>query len=296
MDIHFVSGGTQANLVALAAMLKPFESVIAAESAHASNHEAGAIEATGHKIHEVKSSDGKVTPSAVRDIVGRHTNEHMVKPKAVFLSQSTEAGTIYKKKELSEISATCKELGLYLYLDGARLGSAVTAAEADVALADVPELTDMFYIGGTKNGALLGEAVVVVNPDFREHFRYHLKQRGALLAKGRLLGIQFVELFRADLFFDLARHANTLAKQLAEGLAACGYSFLYPPSTNQIFPVLPDRVVNKLKEKYGFYVWSKTSSDSDSSVIRLVTSWATEEDSAREFLQDLTKCSHSPNQ
>lgn len=289
VDVHFVSGGTQANLIAFAAMLKPYESVIAATSAHINIHEAGAIEATGHKIHGVNATDGKIGLKDIQEVVVRHADEHMVKPGAVFISQATEVGTIYQKSDLEAISKACQELGLYLYLDGARLGSALASSRADTTLADLPKLVDMFYIGGTKNGALLGEAIVIVNPRLKENFRFYLKQHGALLAKGRVLGAQFVELLKDSLFIDLARHANSLAGKLSKGISECGYGFLVPPSTNQIFPILPDSVIDLLKDKYGFYVWSKV--DKSKSAIRLVTSWRTSEESVEEFLRDLRKLS-----
>ena len=285
--VHFIPGGTQANQIALAAMLRPYESVIAAESAHINVHEAGAIEATGHKINTVASADGKVTAAQAREVVARHTDEHMVRPRAVFVSQSTEVGTVYARQELEALSAACRELGLYLYLDGARLGSALTSARADLGLADLARLVDMLYIGGTKNGALIGEAMVIANPALRDHFRHHLKQRGALLAKGRIMGSQFLALFRDGLYFDLARHANAMAAALASGIRDLGFAFLAPPETNQIFPVFPDALVARLGELYGFYVWSRAGAGL--SVVRLVTSWATEERRVREFLEDLRR-------
>ena len=226
VDVHFVSGGTQANRIALAAMLKPYESVVAVSSAHINIHEAGAVEATGHKINAVEGADGKLTPAAIRRTVAQHADEHMVKPRAVFVSQATELGTVYSKTELEKILTTCKEAGLYLYLDGARLGAAITSKASDLNFADLPFLTDIFYIGGTKNGALLGEALVIVNPLLKENFRFYLKQHGALLAKGRVLGAQFVALFKDDRYLNLARHANLLAAKLSEGIEASGYRFL----------------------------------------------------------------------
>ena len=284
-EIHFVSGGTQANLIALASMLKPYESVISATSAHINIYEAGAIEATGHKINAIKTSDGKLTPEIIQEVLSEHTDEHTVAPRVVFISQATELGTIYKEKELEKISKTCKDLNLYLYIDGARLGSALASSESDMEFSDIPKFADMFYIGGTKNGALAGEALVIVNLALDKNFRYHLKQRGALIAKGRLLGAQFRELFRDDLFLELARHANKLAEKLSKGIENCGYGFLAPSPTNQIFPVLPDSVIEKLKKLYGFYIWKKM--DSGRSVIRLVTSWATKEEAVDKFIEDL---------
>lgn len=283
--IHFATGGTQANLVVLAALLRPHESVIAAQSAHIHIHEAGAVEATGHKIHAVESANGKLTPEQIRRVVEAHTDEHMVKPRVVFLSHATELGTIYRREELVRVAATCRELGLLLYLDGARLGPALAATAADVTLPDLARLTDAFYIGGTKNGALFGEAIVLNRPELQADFRYHLKQRGALLAKGRLLGLQFLALFRDGLFLELARHANRMAARLADGLAAQGFAFLSPPATNQLFPILPKPLIARLQTQYGFYIWSQAPDDH--AAIRLVTSWATREEKVEEFLASL---------
>jgi threonine aldolase len=283
--IHFVSGGTQANLIVLASLLKPYESVIAANTAHISVHEAGAIESTGHKINAVESNDGKIKPEQIKAVFDEHNMEHMVKPKVVFISNATELGTIYSKLELKNISDVCKKLGLYLYLDGARIGSALVSKTNDLSFQDVTELVDVYYIGGTKNGALLGEAIVICNPNLQEHFRSHLKQRGALLAKGRVIGIQFEELFKGDLYLQLARHANEMADKLTAGIKKLGYKFQTDSSTNQIFPILPNAVIKSLQETYGFYVWAKI--DKGSSSIRLVTSWATNEEAIRGFLDDL---------
>lgn len=286
-DIHFVSTGTQANLIVLSSFLRPFESVIAPISAHINVHEAGGLESLGYKINLVPTSDGKLTVDGIKKIVEEHTDEHMVKPRIVSIAQPTEVGTIYTKKELQEISSFCKEHDLYLYVDGARLGSALTSTKADMNISELSQMVDAFYIGGTKNGALLGEALVINNPRFKENFRYHLKQRGALLAKGRALGVQFVELFKDALYFDLAKHANAMATKLAEGIRTQGYNFMTESPTNQIFPILPNAVIEKLQVNYGFYVWAKI--DLENSAIRLVTSWATKESAVNEFLNDLNK-------
>lgn len=286
-DVHFVSGGTQANLIVLAALLKPFESIISANSGHINTHEAGAVEATGHKIDSIESKDGKITVDAIKEIVELHEDEHMVKPRVVFISNATEVGTVYTKSELESLSKYCKENGLYLYLDGARIGSALTSDGADLTLADITRLVDIYYIGGTKNGALLGEAIVIVNKDLQSEFRRHLKQRGALLAKGRILGVQFQELFKNNLFLQLAEHSNKMAAKLAEGIKKLGIDFLTNSTTNQIFPILPDSVIKPLQELYGFYVWSKA--DGNRSSIRLVTSWATKKEAVDEFLSDLER-------
>lgn len=284
-DIHFVSGGTQANLIVLASILKPFEAVIAVTTGHIFVHEAGAIEATGHKICTVPSKDGKIKPEQIQAVCDEHSDEHMVKPRVVFISNSTEVGTVYSKSELQSISEICKQNNLYLYLDGARLGSALSSSGYDMTLSELSSLVDVFYIGGTKNGALLGEAIVINNDNLKENFRFHLKQRGALLAKGRVLGIQFSELLKNDLYFELAKHANEMSSRLIQGIKSLGYEFLTDSTTNQIFPIFPNTVIDKLKELYGFYIWSKI--DEDKSSIRLVTSWATKEDAVMEFLNDL---------
>ncbi|HVR80864.1 MAG TPA: low specificity L-threonine aldolase [Luteimonas sp.] len=283
--IHFVSGGTQANLIALASMLRPYESVIAAGTAHIHVHETGAVEATGHKVNLVPGNDGKLAPAQVREVVAQHGDEHMVVPRVVFVSQATEAGTIYRKAELAALSHTCRELGLYLYLDGARLGPALASRASDLSLPELARLVDMFYLGGTKNGALLGEALVINHPALQEKFRYHLKQRGALLAKGRLLGAQFVALLEDGLYFELARHANAMAAQLADGLRGLGIAFLSEPVTNQVFPILPDAQIAALRQQYGCHVWSRV--DTGHSAIRLVTSWATQPQQVAALVDDL---------
>lgn len=289
--VHFVSGGTQANLIGLASLLKPFESIISASTGHINIHEAGAIEATGHKINTAENPDGKLKPDQVGEIVEIHQDEHMVKPKVVFISNSTEVGTIYTKNELEALSKVCKENNLYLYLDGARLGSALTASNNDLSLSDINKLVDMYYIGGTKNGALLGEAIVIKNQSLQEDFRRHLKQRGALLAKGRVLGLQFLKLFENDLYFDLAKNANDTANKLVQGIMKLGYKFLTNSTTNQIFPIFPNNLIEQLKKDYGFYVWSKV--DGNLSSIRLVTSWATKTEHVDMFLADLRSLSQS---
>lgn len=287
-EVHFVSSGTQANLAVLSAILKPYESVIAAESGHINTHEAGAVEATGHKVNTVKGQEGKVRPAEIEGTVEMHNFDQMVVPRAVYISQSTELGTVYTEAELLALSEKCKEHELYLYVDGARLGAALTAAGGDLDPATLAKLVDVFYIGGTKNGALIGEAIVIVNPQLQDHFRYNLRQRGGLLAKGRAVSLQFLELFRDDLYFDIARHANALARQLASGITECGYQILVEARTNQVFPVFPNTVIERLERDYGFHVWEKF--DAQSSVVRLVTSWATEENAVSEFLNALRTC------
>jgi len=211
----------------------------------------------------------------------------MVKPKLVYISNTTEVGSIYSKSELTNLRDFCQEHNLLLYMDGARLGSALTSDENDLKLSDLPALVDAFYIGGTKNGALLGEALVICLDSLKEEFRFHLKQKGALLAKGRLLGIQFCELFRDDLFFELAQHANKMAAILRKECSEANFSFLSHSPSNQIFPIMPDSLIAELQKDYSFIVWEKI--DSTHSAIRLVTSWATKEEEVRAFVEDMKK-------
>lgn len=285
VDIHFVTGGTQANLLVISSVLKSYQSVIAATTAHIEVHEAGAIEATGHKISTIETSDGKLTPDKIKKVLEFHTDEHMVMPKLVFISNSTEIGTVYSKQELSNLFHFCKKNNLYLYLDGARLATALTSDNSELTLKDLSELTDVYYIGGTKNGALLGEAIVINNNDLKENFRFNMKQKGALLAKGRLIGIQFLALFKNELFYELAKHANKSAGKLADTFRNKGYEFLAKPVTNQIFPILPNDLIEKLHKKYDFYVWSKFNETH--SIVRIVCSWATDEKVIDEFIQNL---------
>lgn len=287
-EVHFVASGTQANLTVLASILKPYESVIAAESGHINTHEAGSVEATGHKVNTVKGEEGKVRPAEIQDMVEMHNFDQMVVPNAVYISQSTELGTVYTKAELVALAEKCKEHGLNLYVDGARLGAALTSPGGDLDPATLAKLVDVFYVGGTKNGALIGEAIVIVNPQLQDHFRYNLRQRGGLLAKGRAVSLQFLELFRDDLYFEIARHANTLAQQMAAGISECGYQMFVEIRTNQVFPIFPNTVIERLQQDYGFHVWEKF--DAQHSVVRLVTSWATEEGAVSEFLATLRAC------
>lgn len=287
IDIHLIPGGTQTNLIAISAFLRPHEAAMAASTGHILGHETGAIEATGHKILSIETEDGKLTPALIQTVLDTHTDEHMVKPKLVYISNSTEIGTIYKKSELKLLSDYCKKNNLILFMDGARLGSALCSDENDLQLSELPDLVDAFYIGGTKNGALIGEALVICREALQEDFRYHMKQKGALLAKGRLLGIQFLELFRDNLFFDLAMHANNMAKMLRDELVRINVKFLTDSPSNQIFPILANPVITDLEGKYGFHIWEKV--DSDSSAIRLVTSWATKEEEVAAFIDDLKK-------
>ena len=280
--VHFISGGTQTNLIAISGFLRPHHACITPATGHVATHETGAIEATGHKLLAVDTADGKLTPEMIAPVLAEHYFEHMVKPAMVYISNPTELGTVYSKKELADLYGYCRAENLLLYADGARLGAALTAEGIDLTLGDMYELTDAFFIGGTKSGALLGEALVLKNADLKQEFRYLVKQRGALLAKGRVLGIQFEALFGDGLYFDLARKANKSAQAIAWALEKAGCGFLIDSPTNQIFPVMENRLIEALSLRFGFYTWARV--DCTRSAIRIITSWATPEAAVQEFI------------
>ena len=285
-NIYFAAGGTLANIVVASSILKSHEAIISAETGHIVVHETGAIEATGHKIISIKSNNGKLNTDDIQLALDSHSLvPHMVKPKLVYISNASEIGTIYTKRELQSLHDFCEEKGLYLFLDGARLGSALCSEKNDLTLADLSKLTDIFSLGGTKNGALIGEAIIINNQILNEDFAFHLKQRGALLAKGRLLGIQFVELFRENLFFELASHANKMSQKISKAIVKKGYELFAETESNQIFAVLPNILIEKLSEEFAFYIWQKK--DEEHSVVRLVTSWATNEQKVDGFIDRL---------
>jgi len=284
-DVHFISGGTQSNLVVISSALRPHEAVIAVKSGHIFVHETGAIEATGHKICTREGYNGKLCVADIESVLTEHGNdEHMVKPRLVYLSLSTECGTVYTREELSAITHFCRKNMLYLYIDGARLGAALNSSVCDLKYSDIANMADAFFIGGTKNGALFGEAIIICNEELKEDFRYLQKQRGALLSKGAAIGVQFKTLFTDDLYDKLALHSNAMAKRLADGIKALGFDFLYPVETNLIIPVFPTAVSKKLHEMYGFYDWSDFG---DNTAVRLLTSWATQDDNVDAFIADL---------
>ncbi len=281
--IYFVSGGTLSNIIGISSVLKSHEAIISANSGHIVLHETGAIEATGHKIIQVPSADGKLTPDGVQSALDSNAHfPHMAKPRLVYISNATEAGTIYSKEELSSLSKICKKNNLLLLLDGARLCTALAADNNDLTLKDVCEFTDIFWIGGTKAGALIGEAIVIPNQDLAEDFAFHIKQRGGLLAKGRLLGIQFLCLFENKLFMELAKYSNAMANKLSSAIVDCGYSLAAKTDSNQVFPILPNTLIEKLQQSFDFYLWEKV--DNQHSTIRLVTSWATDEVQVDSFI------------
>ncbi len=290
IPVFFVAGGTLANIIISSASLRSHEAVIAAHTGHIVVRETGAIEATGHKIISVQSDDGKLTPEAINTAVANNAHfPHMARPRLVYISNATETGTVYTKAELQALSLVCKDNGLLLLLDGARLGVALTAGVNDLSLADVAKLTDIFWIGGTKAGALIGEAIVIPNPELAKDFAFHIKQRGGLLAKGRLLGIQFMELFSDGLFFELTQHTNTMAQKLSDSITALGYRLAAPTESNQVFLILPDTLIASLKVNYDFYVWEKV--DKQHSVTRMVTSWATDEKQVDALIAEIKKLS-----
>ena len=246
-DVHFLVGGTQTNFTVISSILRPFQGVICADSGHINVHETGAVEATGHKVLALPSKEGKITGQQIKEYYDLHwsdeSREHIVQPKMVYISHPTEVGTLYTKNELENISTVCKECGLYLFLDGARMGYGLMAPGTDVTLPDIAKCCDVFYIGGTKNGALMGEAVVISNPELKPYFRFVMKQNGAMLAKGWLLGIQFLGLFEHDAFFGYAKQSVVLAQKIQSKLQELGYALFMKSDTNQIF-------VNVSKEQY----------------------------------------------
>ena len=259
LDIHFLVGGTQTNRIVIDAALRPYQAVIAVSTGHINVHETGAVEASGHKVIAVPGEDGKLTASAVEKVLSAHRDEHMVQPKMVYISNTTELGTQYTKKELEELSRLCRLKGLYLFLDGARLGSALTS--------------------------LFGEALVIRNDSIKKDFRYMIKQNGAMLAKGWLLGIQFETLFTDGLFYEMAAQANELAQIMRKGFEDCQIPFLSSSASNQLFPIVDDSLAEKLMRLYGANAEKKT--DDTHTAIRFVTSWATPREAAQEFVREL---------
>lgn len=291
--VHFLVGGTQTNLTVIAAALRSHQGVLCADSGHINVHETGAIEATGHKVVGLPSVEGKINASQVENYVKNHfadpSFEHTTQAGMVYISNPTEWGTIYSKGELTELSRVCRENGLFLFLDGARLGYGLMARENELSMADLAELCDVFYIGGTKVGALFGEAVVISHPMLARDFRYIMKQRGAMLAKGRLLGVQFDALFTDDLYFRISDHADRMAQKLLDAFKNLGYPFFMPPQTNQLFPILPKAVREGLAEKFTFIEMDWVGEDRR--VCRFCTSWATKEENVDALCRELEKLS-----
>jgi threonine aldolase len=275
-EVQFLIGGTQTNFTAIAAFLRPWEGVVAADSSHINGHEVGAVEATGHKILQVcAGADGKIRPEQIEPILERHRDEHLVKPRLVEIADATESGMVYTKAELTALSEFCREHDLLLFLDGARLGCALASGANDLTLADLARLTDAFYIGGTKNGALMGEALVISNPALQGDFFRIKKQLGAVLAKGWLLGVQFEALLKDGLYFEMARHANAMAARLQSGLKAKGWKLWVDSPTNQVFPIVPDSLKPQIDAVCHYEDWCPADGPGHT-IIRFVTCFNTE--------------------
>ncbi len=271
-SVYFTVGGTSTNKIVIAHALPSYGAVIACDSGHVNVHETGAIEATGHKVITYPNEFGKLTAKAIEELVLGHPDFHMVKPGIVYISNSTEYGTVYNKEELISLSNICKKYNLYFYIDGARLGCALTSKLCDYTMEEMASLCDAFYIGGTKNGLILGEALVVLNNKLNEDIRYAIKCHGGMYAKGFVNGIMFNELFTDNLFFDIARKENILAEELYNSLKALGVEFLFEQETNQIFPIFNNDVIEQIKDKISFEVWSSLD---NKTCIRFVTSFLT---------------------
>ena len=289
-SVHMMIGGTPCNVITIAAALRPYESVISVKGGHIYRHETGAVEATGHRIVTVEGVDGKLTPALIDKAYEEYEDEHTLIPKMVYISQPTEIGTIYSKAELTAIREKCLEKSLYLYIDGARLGSALTCRENDATLKDIAKLCDAFYIGGTKNGALFGEALVILNSGIDDHFRFMIKRQCGMLAKGRLIGVQFEALLEGgedSVFFETARHANEMAAILRDGLKNLGIEFLSSSPTNQIFPVLPADVVRELEKEFVFHRWAPETEGKIP--VRFVTGWGTKREEVERLISVVKK-------
>ena len=289
--VHFLVGGTQANLTVIDSVLRSHQGVVSAAGGHIAVHETGAIEACGHKVLALPSEDGKISACQIQDLCRAHyadeSFEHTVQPGMVYISFSTESGLLYSKAELEAISAVCKEYNLPLYIDGARLGYGLASPQNDCSLQDIARLADIFYIGGTKQGALFGEAVVITNPALQKDFRYFIKQKGGMLAKGRLLGIQFKTLFTANLYFKLAKKTVEQALLIREAFQKKGISFFFDSYTNQQFPILTAAQREYFAPKYKTSFWQPL--DGDKAVVRFCTSWATTDDAVAELVADIER-------
>lgn len=288
-DVHFLAGGTQTNLIAIASILKPYQGVLAAHDGHIACHETGAIEATGHKVLPVPCVDGKITGDEVRQYCSAHATdtmrEHTVQPGMVYISFPTEIGSLYTKAELTDLSNACRECGIPLYIDGARMGYGLMSPEADITLPELANLCDMFYIGGTKCGAIMGEALVILNPALKEGFRYIVKQHGGLLAKGRFLGLQFDTLFEDNLYFKICKKAVDQAISIRHAFEQKGIEMDGDSMTNQQFAVLTQEQMEKLGQKYAYEIWERHEDGRD--VVRFCTSWATKDENVQALLADI---------
>lgn len=291
-QVEFLVGGTQANAVVIAAMLKDYEGVVAAETGHISVHEAGAVELGGHKVLALPQKEGKLLPDTLREFLrgfyADGNREHMVFPGMVYISYPTEYGTLYTKRELEELSEICRSYEIPLYLDGARLGYGLMSGECDLTLREIAGLTDVFYIGGTKVGALCGEAVVFTKNNMPRHFLTSVKKRGALLAKGRVLGVQFDALFTDNLYFEISGHAIAMAEKLKGIFREKAIPFYLESPTNQQFVILENGQMERLAEQVSFSFWE--SCDSAHTVVRFATSWSTTEEELCALRDILSEC------
>lgn len=289
VDVHFLVGGTQANATVISSVLRPYQGVVCADTGHINVHETGAIEHGGHKVIALPSDDGLLRPSDLRACIESHYAEdgpeHMVQPGMVYISFSSELGTVYTLNQLNEISAVCHEYSIPLFIDGARMGYGLASEGCDVTLHDIAHIADVFYIGGTKQGALFGEAVVIAEDSLKKDFRYYIKQNGGMLAKGRLLGIQFLTLFEDGLYGELSEHAVALAMRIRDAFAARGYGFLVKSPSNQQFPILPDDVVERLARDFRFSLWAKV--DDSHTAVRFCTSWATSPEAVDRLIESI---------
>ena len=280
VDVHFLVGGTQANATVISSILRPYQGVLCATTGHINVHETGAIEHGGHKVIALEAADGLLSAALIREAVETHYAEdgpeHTVQPGMVYISFSSEVGTVYSLSQLREISAVCREYGLPLFIDGARMGYGLASEGCDVSLSDIAALADVFYLGGTKQGALFGEAVVIVNDALKKDFRYCIKQNGGMLAKGRLLGIQFLTLFEDGLYFQLSEHAVSQAMRIRDAFESRSFGFLVQSSSNQQFPILDNATMERLSSDFLFSFWQKV--DDTHTAVRFCTSWATRPD------------------
>ncbi len=292
-SINFLPGGTHTNLIAIRSFLRPYEAVISADIGHINVNECGAIEATGHKVIAVPTTDGKLTPFSITKVVKSHNSEHMLIPRLVYISNTLENGNFYSKEELEAISKCCKEHKLFLYLDGARLAQALANPKCKLTLKDIANLTDAFYIGGTKNGMLYGEALIIMNDVPREHVRHAMKQSGGVLAKTWVMAAQFKVMFEDGLYYELGKNGNDRAKDIYDGLKELEIEFLDQWYSNQIFPIFDNKVLEKLSNKYEFQKWEVI--DESKTAVRIATSFKTSKEVVDMLICDTRKLIRGEN-